>query len=86
MYISKTIGRKNGLRKIRERIGSKDVLCQHLLLLACNKGFRELDSFNEIKKVFSYKDLNYFEFKEIISFVKDGGYLLNNYKRCRSFI
>ena len=78
---AKQLAEKMDYEKIRERIGSKDVLCQHLLLLACNKGFRELDSFNEIKKVFSYKDLNYFEFKEIISFVKDGGYLLNNYKR-----
>ncbi len=78
---AKQLAEKMNYEKIRERIGSKDVLCQHLLLLACNKGFRELDSFNEIKKALGYKNLEYSEFKEIISFVKDGGYLLNNYKK-----
>ena len=34
--------------------GSKDVLCQHELLLACNEGINTMKTFQEIKKSYSY--------------------------------
>ena len=34
------------------RTGAKDVLCQHLLLLACGKGFCPKNTYSEIIKAF----------------------------------
>ena len=56
-------------------------LCQHLLLLACNKGFNPIKTFQELRKSYSYSKLKYQEFLEIVSFIKDGGYVLSNYKK-----
>ena len=66
---------------IQSKYGSKDVLCQHLLLLACNKGFNPIKTFQELRKSYSYSKLKYEEFLEIVSFIKDGGYVLSNYKK-----
>ena len=66
---------------IQSKYGSKDVLCQHLLLLACNKGLNPIKTFQELRKSYSYSKLKYQEFLEIISFIKDGGYVLSNYKK-----
>ena len=66
---------------IETKYGSKDVLCQHLLLLACNEGLNPIKTFQEIKKSFSYSHIKYQEFLEIINFIRDGGYVLNNYKK-----
>ena len=37
--------------------------------------------FKEIIKTYPYKNLNYTYFLEVISFVFDGGYILNNYNK-----
>ena len=65
---------------VKERIGAKDVLCQHLLLLSCGNGFNPKSTFLEIKKAFPYKKLLFSEFNQILKFIKDGGYVLNSYK------
>ena len=56
-------------------------MCQHLLLLACNEGLNPIKTFQEIKKSYSYSHIEYQEFLEIINFIRDGGYVLNNYKK-----
>ena len=66
---------------IDEKIGSNDVLCQHLLILSCMYGFESKSLFKEIIKTYPYKNLKYSFFLEIVSFVFDGGYILNNYKK-----
>ena len=64
---------------IEEKVGSKDVLCQYLQILACNYGFEKV--FKEIINTYPYKDLKYSDFCEILSFVYDGGYILKNYSQ-----
>ena len=44
---------------IDEKIGSNDVLCQHLLILSCMYGFKSKSLFKEIIKTYPYKNLNY---------------------------
>ena len=66
---------------MESKYGSKDVLCQDLLLLACNEGINTMKTFQEIRKSYSYSQINYQEFLEIINFIRDGGYVLNNYKK-----
>ena len=78
---SKKLAEERKFDFIESKNGSKDVLCQHLLLLACNAGLNPIKTFQEVKKSYSYSKLNYKEFLEIINFIKDGGYILNNYKK-----
>ena len=78
---SKKLAEKMEFDSIQSKYGSKDVLCQHLLLLACNKGFNPIKTFQELRKSYSYSKLKYEEFLEIVSFIKDGGYVLSNYKK-----
>ena len=66
---------------IEEKVGSKDVLCQYLQILACNYGFEKKKVFKEIINTYPYKDLKYSDFCEILSFVYDGGYILKNYSQ-----
>ena len=65
---------------IDEKIGSNDVLCQHLLILSCMYGFKSKSLFKKFK-TYPYKNLNYTYFLEVVSFVFDGGYILNNYNK-----
>ena len=78
---TKKLAEKMEFDSIETKYGSKDVLCQHLLLLACNEGLNPIKTFQEIKKSFSYSHIKYQEFLEIINFIRDGGYVLNNYKK-----
>tara|TARA_B100000287_G_scaffold93107_1_gene85277 strand:- start:2561 stop:4912 length:2352 start_codon:yes stop_codon:yes gene_type:complete len=78
---AKKLAEKMEFDSMKEKEGSKDVLCQYLLLLSCGKGFLPSSTYLEIKKTFSYSKLTFFEFNEILSFIKNGGYVLNNYKK-----
>ena len=51
------------------------------MLLSCNEGVTRIETFNEIKKSYLYSKLDYKDFLDIINFIKDGGYVLNNYKK-----
>ena len=77
----KALAEKMEFDSMESKYGSKDVLCQHLLLLACNEGINTMKTFQEIRKSYSYSQINYQEFLEIINFIRDGGYVLNNYKK-----
>ena len=66
---------------IKEKKGAKDVLCQYLLTLSCNFGFKCKSIYKEILKAYPYKDLEYKKFLRIVNFIYDGGYVLNNYNR-----
>lgn len=56
-----------------------DVLCQYLITLACSYGFYKTEMFNNIKKVYSYKDLTENEFNWILEFITTGGSALKAY-------
>ena len=78
---SKKLAEKMKFDYIESKYGSKDVLCQHLLLLSFNTGLNPIKTFQEVKKSYAYSKLDYEDFLEIINFIKDGGYILNNYKK-----
>ena len=59
MYISKKTSEKMKFDSIKEKEGSKDVLCQYLLLLSCGRGFLASSTYLEIKKTFSYSKLTF---------------------------
>ena len=61
--------------------GSLDVLCQHILLLACAGEIYPDKLFNEIKTVGAYANLTQNEFDQCIRFCVDGGYALNRYEQ-----
>ncbi len=68
--------------EIKEKKGSKDVLCQHLLLISCRYSFNPDIEFQRILKTHPYKNLTKIDFYKIISFVFNGGYVLQNYENC----
>jgi len=78
---AKKLAEKMKFDSVPKRKGAKDVLCQHLLLLACGKGFCPKNTYTEVIKAFPYRSLSFNEYMEILEFVKNGGYVLNNYKR-----
>lgn len=61
--------------------GSLDVLCQHILLVACSGKILPAKLFEEIKQIGAYKNLTHQEFKECMGFCIDGGYALNRYEQ-----
>ena len=65
---------------IIEKNGAKDVLCQHLLLIACHSSFSPNKIYKAIKNTFPYRKLSLDDFHSIMSFIYDGGYVLKQYK------
>ena len=61
--------------------GSLDVLCQHILLVACAGKICPNQLFKEIKKIGAYRNLTQDEFNECLRFCIDGGYALNRYEQ-----
>ena len=61
--------------------GSLDVLCQHILLVACSGKILPAKLFEEIKQIGAYKNLTHEEFKECMEFCIDGGYALKRYEQ-----
>ena len=61
--------------------GSLDVLCQHILLVACSGKILPAKLFEEIKQIGAYKNLTHKEFKECMGFCIDGGYALKQYEQ-----
>ena len=61
--------------------GALDVLCQHVLGMACAAPFQADDLFNEIKTAAPYADLPRATFDKVLEFVATGGYALKSYER-----
>ena len=58
-----------------------DVICQHLLLVACAGPFKPIDIFNEIRSISKYKNLTRVEFDKCLDFCITGGYALKKYEQ-----
>ena len=58
-----------------------DVICQHLLLIACAGPFKPIDIFNEIRSIAKYKNLSRQEFDKCLDFCITGGYALKKYEQ-----
>ena len=59
--------------------GSRDVLCQHLLLLACSADFDANQVYAEITAAGAYRDLSREDFDRCLDFCATGGYALRAY-------
>ena len=63
------------------RIGALDVLCQHILGVACAEPFRLEDLYEEITSAAPYAGLTWEDFEACVAFVATGGYALRAYER-----
>lgn len=63
------------------RIGSRDVLAQHILGVACSDGFLADALYAEVVTAAPYAALERAEFDAVLSFVATGGYALRSYER-----
>jgi ATP-dependent Lhr-like helicase len=61
------------------RIGALDVLCQHVLGVACAEAFRVEDLYEEVRSAAPYSYLSYEDFEAVVAFVATGGYALRAY-------
>ena len=63
-----------------------DVLLQHLVTLACGDGFKPEETFESVKKTFSYQDLTLEEFGWMVDFLEKGGKCLKAYPRYQKIV
>ena len=63
-----------------------DVLIQHLVTLACGDGFAAKETFETVRKTFSYRELTEAEFDWILDFLQHGGKCLKAYPRYQKLV
>ena len=63
------------------RIGSLDVLAQHVMGCACGEPFRSDELYDEVRRAAPYADLARSDFDDVVDFVATGGYALKSYER-----
>jgi len=63
--------------------GAIDVLAQHLLLMACSQDFQFNSMHQEVSSSFPYRNLDQDEFKELLNYASNGGYVLQSYEQWR---
>jgi ATP-dependent helicase Lhr and Lhr-like helicase len=63
------------------RIGTLDVLAQHVLGCACGEPFLADELYAEVKSAAPYADLSRADFDAVVDFVATGGYALKAYER-----
>jgi ATP-dependent Lhr-like helicase len=61
--------------------GALDVLCQHIMGMACAAPFDAMALHDEITTAWPYADLAFETFKRALDFVATGGYALKSYER-----
>jgi ATP-dependent Lhr-like helicase len=61
--------------------GALDVLCQHIMGLACADPFDALAVYDEITTASPYSALTWETFERVLDFVATGGYALKSYER-----
>ncbi|MBQ0822328.1 ligase-associated DNA damage response DEXH box helicase [Microvirga sp. HBU67558] len=63
------------------RTGALDVLCQHILGMACAEPFRLDGLYEEVRSAAPYAGLTWEDFEACVAFVATGGYALRAYER-----
>jgi len=63
------------------RLGSLDVLAQHIMACACSGPFEEAEMLAEIRSAAPYRDLPSAEFTRELDYIASGGYALRAYDR-----
>jgi ATP-dependent helicase Lhr and Lhr-like helicase len=61
--------------------GGLDVLAQHVLGMACAAPFEPQALFDEIRRAWPYRELDWETFERVVDFVATGGYALRAYER-----
>lgn len=73
--------KRGGLDGPNPKVGSLDVLAQHILGVACHAPFSAPLLYREVKRAWPYRHLSEQDFADVLSFVQDGGYSLRAYER-----
>jgi ATP-dependent Lhr-like helicase len=63
------------------RVGSLDVLAQHIMGCACSEPFDPVALYDEIRTAGPYGDLAWEDYEQVVDFVATGGYALRTYDR-----
>jgi ATP-dependent helicase Lhr and Lhr-like helicase len=63
------------------RTGALDVLCQHVLGMACAEPFEMTALYEEVRAASPYAGLSWEDFEAVVAFVATGGYALRAYER-----
>jgi ATP-dependent Lhr-like helicase len=63
------------------RLGALDVLCQHVLGMACAEPFGLEALFEEVRSASPYSWITWEDFESVVAFVATGGYALRAYER-----
>lgn len=63
------------------RVGALDVLCQHILGMACANAFSLEALYEELRSAAPYASLSWEDFEACVAFVATGGYSLRAYER-----
>lgn len=66
--------------------GPRDVLCQHILTVACAGPFNAEDLFHEVRSAGGYAGLTRAAFDDCLEFVATGGYALRAYDRWQRLV
>ncbi len=61
--------------------GGLDVLAQHVLGMACAAPFAPVALYDEIRRAWPYRELDWETFERVVDFVATGGYALRAYER-----
>ena len=61
--------------------GTLDVLCQHVMGIACSAPFRPAELYEEVRSAAPYCELTRRDFDRVLDFVATGGYALRSYER-----
>jgi ATP-dependent Lhr-like helicase len=69
-----------------ERIGTLDVLAQHIMGCACSEPFDLIALHDEIRTAGPYDDLSWEDFETVVDFVSTGGYALKTYDKFRRIV
>lgn len=76
-------------RKIEERIPMRaplDLLAQHLITLALGGGFKDVETFEEVRSAWSYRDLTPEEWRWTLDFIIRGGKTLRAYEQFKRVV
>ena len=68
------------------RVGSLDVLAQHVMGCAVSEPFDLLALYDEVRSAGPYRDLAWEDFEQVVDFVSTGGYALKTYDRFRRIV
>ena len=69
------------IENIPTRLGSLDVLAQHIIGVSCSEDINLKSLYDEVIKAWPYRKLTQNDFFKIINFLVNGGYSLKNYEQ-----